>query len=294
MFAYVLFCCFVLRCRNLTYCMFSILFCYPRLPNRISRSDTSLSSDFHFFTSHFYTTLSTEGPGAVRSWTARKKINIFEKRLIFVPINKDLHWSLCVVVNPGSILLTADRSIGKNNNNNNNDDKIDQKPRYTSSDPLPCLIFLDSLRMHNKRKVAKHLHLWLNAEWDRIYPTASSTTPPPPTKIITTTTRTTNDDGSVVKSTAMTTNVTTATTKEEENSRRSSKTELFNLKSLTLFSPTGKWNKTPQNSPPPFDSKNKMNYTFSCLYFDPSSRIYIFFVVLFSRPLPLSLLPFRF
>ena len=59
--------------------------------------------DVHVFTSHFMTTLSNEGPEAVSSWTAKKKIDIFEKKLIFVPVNRDLHWSLCVVVNPGFI-----------------------------------------------------------------------------------------------------------------------------------------------------------------------------------------------
>ena len=48
-------------------------------------------------------TLASDGAKAVSSWTAKKKIDIFEKKLIFVPVNSDLHWSLCVVVNPGSI-----------------------------------------------------------------------------------------------------------------------------------------------------------------------------------------------
>ena len=49
------------------------------------------------------TTLKDEGAKAVESWTANKNINVFEKKLIFVPINANLHWSLCVVVNPGHI-----------------------------------------------------------------------------------------------------------------------------------------------------------------------------------------------
>ena len=38
-------------------------------------------------------------PSSVASWT--KKIDIFKKKLIFVPVNDDKHWSLCVIVNPG-------------------------------------------------------------------------------------------------------------------------------------------------------------------------------------------------
>jgi Ulp1 family protease len=72
-------------------------------PHRISGAPNNPDSDVHIFTSHFMSTLSSDGAKAVSSWTAKKKINIFEKKLIFVPVNSDLHWSLCVVVNPGSI-----------------------------------------------------------------------------------------------------------------------------------------------------------------------------------------------
>ena len=49
------------------------------------------------------TTLKDEGPEAVSSWTAKKNINIFKKKFVFIPVNADLHWSLCVVVNAGLI-----------------------------------------------------------------------------------------------------------------------------------------------------------------------------------------------
>jgi hypothetical protein len=48
-------------------------------------------------------TLKKDGHKAVASWTVKKKINVFEKKLIFIPIYADHHWSLCVVVNPGLI-----------------------------------------------------------------------------------------------------------------------------------------------------------------------------------------------
>jgi Ulp1 family protease len=49
------------------------------------------------------TTLKEKGPNAVASWTEKKNINLFEKKLVFIPVNADLHWSLCVVVNPGKV-----------------------------------------------------------------------------------------------------------------------------------------------------------------------------------------------
>ena len=59
--------------------------------------------DVHAFTSHFMSTLKSDGVQAVASWTKNKNINVFTKRLLFLPVNADLHWSLCVVVNPGLI-----------------------------------------------------------------------------------------------------------------------------------------------------------------------------------------------
>jgi len=60
-----------------------------------------------------------------------------------------MHWSLCVVVNPGALVDAAGR-----------------KP--TKDDPLSCMIFMDSLRMHNKSAVANHIRRWLNSEYNRI------------------------------------------------------------------------------------------------------------------------------
>lgn len=76
---------------------------------RISRGESRQPhSNVHFFTSHFMTTLKSEGVDAVASWTVNKKINVFEKKLIFIPVNANLHWSLCVVVNPGRIANSFD------------------------------------------------------------------------------------------------------------------------------------------------------------------------------------------
>ena len=118
--------------------------------DRISRDDTTLDSKFHFFTSHFFSRLSEDGPEAVASWTRRKNINIFEKKFVFIPINKSMHWSLCLIVNPGAIVEGGDRE-------------------RTKDDPLSCMIFMDSLRMHNKKHVAETIRNWLNSEWKRMY-----------------------------------------------------------------------------------------------------------------------------
>ena len=118
---------------------------WPWSSHRISRAD---QSNTHFFTTHFYTTLSELGVSAVQNWTQRKGINVFDKKMVFFPINKNFHWSLAVAVNPGAILGQT----------NLDDDQ-----------PLSCILFFDSLRSHPKIAVAKKIRNWLNAEWKRIH-----------------------------------------------------------------------------------------------------------------------------
>jgi len=109
----------------------------------------------HVFTTHFYTRLEKQGPEAVTRWTSKKKINIFELKVIFVPINLNLHWSCCIIVNPGEIL--------------NHIEKLETKADFENSDDRrPCILFFDSLRMHAPRTIQKHVLLWLNSEWKRL------------------------------------------------------------------------------------------------------------------------------
>lgn len=127
----------------------------------ISRFDDL--SKFHVFSSHFYTSLFEDGSIAVTKWTERKGIDVFDKKFIFVPINKSLHWSLCVVVNPGQILQHPDLR-GK-------DEHLDE------SSPMPCILFLDSLKAHQKTQVAHRIRQWLNSEWQRLHKSSSIPNP---------------------------------------------------------------------------------------------------------------------
>lgn len=68
-------------------------------------------------------------------------------------VNKSLHWSFCVVVNPGCILSHLAREEG----------------HISGGDaPMPCLLFFDSLKMHQKDRVHRNVIKWLNAEWLRL------------------------------------------------------------------------------------------------------------------------------
>ncbi|KAG7367421.1 Ulp1 protease family protein [Nitzschia inconspicua] len=115
------------------------------------------ASDVHFFTSHFYSTLARKGSKGVTSWTAKKNIDIFKKKLIFIPINKSMHWSLCVVINPGEI--------------------INYYSKQEPSSKMPCLICLDSLQMHCPLGTKRNIMRWLNSEWLRLRSTTEGTGP---------------------------------------------------------------------------------------------------------------------
>ena len=92
-----------------------------------------------------------EGAKSVERWTSRKAINVFEKKLILVPIHRQRHWSLCVVVNPGNVL--RGRQCGDNGDG--------------WSGMEACLWLFDSARCHNPKNVRKAMQGWLNREWQQ-------------------------------------------------------------------------------------------------------------------------------
>ena len=113
-------------------------------------------NDVLVLTTHFQSTLMKEGVAGVKSWMDKKKINIFEKKLIFIPSCRSGHWSLCVVVNPGAV-----ESSGCIFLDDVEDDEEDP--------PLSCLLFFDSLNLHNKQESSRPIMKWLNTEWHRVY-----------------------------------------------------------------------------------------------------------------------------
>jgi len=106
------------------------------------------SKDVHVFTTQFFSKLEREGAEAVVSWTKRKSLDIFEKKFIFIPVNKDLHWSLFVVVNAGKV-ETAHRSDGEANVEH------------------PFILFMDSLQAHKHKVLSTFIIGWLNSEAKR-------------------------------------------------------------------------------------------------------------------------------
>ncbi|KAL0993809.1 hypothetical protein UPYG_G00114220 [Umbra pygmaea] len=55
----------------------------------------TVPEEVHFFNSFFYDKLRTNGYDGVKRWT--KNVNIFQKRLLLIPIHLEVHWSLVSV-----------------------------------------------------------------------------------------------------------------------------------------------------------------------------------------------------
>ncbi|KAG7972028.1 hypothetical protein I3843_07G163300 [Carya illinoinensis] len=122
------------------------------LKNRIQPED---KHHFHFFNSFFFRKLAdmdkdptsaSDGRAAflrVRKWT--RKVDIFEKDYIFIPINFNLHWSLIVICHPGEVARLEDEDLEK-------------------SPKISCILHMDSIKgSHTGIKNLIQSYLW--EEW---------------------------------------------------------------------------------------------------------------------------------
>ncbi|XP_058786266.1 probable ubiquitin-like-specific protease 2B isoform X2 [Vicia villosa] len=110
---------------------------------------------FHFFNSFFFRKLAdldknpssaSDGKAAflrVRKWT--RKVNLFEKDYIFIPVNFNLHWTLIVICHPGEVVNFNDKELA-------------------NSLRVPCILHMDSIKgNHSGLKNLLQSYLW--EEW---------------------------------------------------------------------------------------------------------------------------------
>uniref|UniRef100_A0ACD5Z9L2 Uncharacterized protein n=1 Tax=Avena sativa TaxID=4498 RepID=A0ACD5Z9L2_AVESA len=115
---------------------------------------------YHFFNSFFFRKLADldkdqgrapEGRSAflrVRKWT--RKIDIFAKDFLFIPVNFSLHWSLIVICHPGEVVTSGDDEAEKHGK-------------------VPCILHMDSLKgSHSGLKDIIQSYLW--EEWKERHP----------------------------------------------------------------------------------------------------------------------------
>ncbi|KAJ9174962.1 hypothetical protein P3X46_013554 [Hevea brasiliensis] len=110
---------------------------------------------FHFFNSFFFRKLADldkdprnacEGRAAfqrVRKWT--RKVNLFKKDYIFIPVNYSLHWSLIVICHPGEVANFRDDECGR-------------------ALKVPCILHMDSIR-GSHRGLKNLIQSYLCEEW---------------------------------------------------------------------------------------------------------------------------------
>ncbi|XP_050210330.1 probable ubiquitin-like-specific protease 2A isoform X2 [Mercurialis annua] len=122
------------------------------LRNKIKPED---QHRFHFFNSFFFRKLADldkdpssvhEGRAAfqrVRKWT--KKLNLFEKDFIFIPVNYSLHWSLIVICHLGEMGYSRDEVS-------------------ESALKVPCILHMDSIR-GSHRGLKNLIQSYLCEEW---------------------------------------------------------------------------------------------------------------------------------
>ncbi|XP_062082613.1 probable ubiquitin-like-specific protease 2A isoform X3 [Humulus lupulus] len=110
---------------------------------------------FHFFNSFFFRKLADldkdpssayEGKAAfqrVRKWT--RKVNLFVKDYIFIPVNYSLHWSLLVICHPGEVPNFKGEESG-------------------STSKVPCILHMDSIK-GSHRGLKNLIQSYLCEEW---------------------------------------------------------------------------------------------------------------------------------
>ncbi|CAH1426158.1 unnamed protein product [Lactuca virosa] len=109
----------------------------------------------HFFNSFFFRKLADfdenqlqmfdakESFQRVRKWT--KKVDIFQKDYIFIPVNFRLHWSLIIICHPGEVVSFEDEEL-----------EVSVK--------VPCILHMDSIK-GSHRGIENCIKCYLWEEW---------------------------------------------------------------------------------------------------------------------------------
>ena len=134
----------------------------------------NMARDVHAFPCDFFTMLSAGNErgklkadkdkarrvyARVERWT--RNVDIFAKRFLLVPVLDQQHWSLAIVCHPGEL---AKRALARERREldvgaTEDEDEDEDCPAR------PCVIHMDSLRMHSAKKIEKWLRCFLEMEW---------------------------------------------------------------------------------------------------------------------------------
>ena len=98
----------------------------------------------------------------ISRWT--KNVDLFSMDFIFIPINYSLHWSLCAVVRPLQWLIRNYCKDAIELRESMEEMKSASEDDSSSNDD-GCLLFLDSLNMHDMKTVHRDVSNYLSNEW---------------------------------------------------------------------------------------------------------------------------------
>ncbi|KAH8061449.1 hypothetical protein JL722_4071 [Aureococcus anophagefferens] len=155
--------------------------------SRARASTARLGSEVHALSSHFFTKLQEEGLRApdgkdraydrVERWT--RGVDAFSK-FPSSPSSEHLHWSLAIVCHPGALVRVVRDRIAREEEEAEERARRGRRreQRRASTRPLsrrraaaaPCIIFMDSLKMHSAPKVERFLRAFLELEWAKRKP----------------------------------------------------------------------------------------------------------------------------
>ena len=144
------------------------------IARHVDSDPSNIARDVHTFPSDFFTmlrgddsfnNLKADGDMARRAyerverWT--RGVDVFAKKFLLVPVVEDLHWSLAIVCHPGEL---AKRAVARERREldvgaTEDEDEDEDCPAR------PCVIHMDSLRMHSAKKIEKWLRCFLEMEW---------------------------------------------------------------------------------------------------------------------------------
>jgi Ulp1 family protease len=91
--------------------------------------------------------LEKHGPESLSNFAQARGLDVFAKKMLFIPVCIGSHWSLFVAVNAGSV--TAAKSASKETQ-------------------VPAMIIMDSLRVHDYESISSHIRSWLDNKWNVI------------------------------------------------------------------------------------------------------------------------------
>lgn len=99
-----------------------------------------------------------------------RKVDVLSKDFLVIPINKDEHWSVAIICNPGCVKYAPrkgkDEETVQDVATEGVTEGVNEEWGEESLNKRPCIIFLDSAKYHHSQTVFKHIRKFLQFAWN--------------------------------------------------------------------------------------------------------------------------------